>query len=584
MEKTQFLNKIKTTSPKLNLGLIERAYDYAQQIYWGQKRLSGQDMLDHCAEIAVALAEINLGSSVVAAGLLHEAIEKSKISQEEIKKKFGDEIAFLVEGVTNTGKVEHRGAERSIENLRKLFLATAKDIRVVMIKLVNRYFGIKTFWVFDEEKQKRLARETLEIYAPIAYRLGMRKISGELEDSAFPILWPEKYNWLVQKVKDKYQAREKYLKKLTPVIKKELEKAGVHPIEIHSRAKRYFSLYRKLNRYQMDLNKIYDLVALRIVVKDADDCYAALGVIHKLWKPLPGRIKDYIALPKPNGYRSLHTTVFCPDGKITEFQIRTPEMHHESEYGLASHWYYSERKGLRDYIRRFFTKPPEREVKLMQQLQQWQKEASAQDSENQNFFDALKIDFFKDRIFVFTPQGDIIDLPEGATPVDFAYNIHSEVGHHCQGAKIDGKMVALDTPLQNGQVVEIITQKQAHPTRDWLKLAVTSQAISHIKGWLKKNKADFAVAEETPKVEPRPETKETPKPKFKPQIFLTQIEVAGDSKIATTLARCCRPQPPDLIQGYITVLNHRITVHRRDCHNLTKIKDPSRLVEVNWKN
>jgi guanosine-3',5'-bis(diphosphate) 3'-pyrophosphohydrolase len=577
LKKESFLEKIKQINPTLNLDIISKAFDYTQKIYGEQKRLSGQLLTDHCAEIALDLAEINLGSSIIAAALLHEVLEKFNIPREGLKKEMGEEVTFLVEGVTNLGKVEHRGAQRSLENLKKLFLATAKDIRVLMIKLVNRYHGMKTLWVFPPEKQKRLAQETLEVYAPIAYRLGMRKVSGELEDVAFPILWPEKYEWLLAKVKDKYQTREHYLKKLTPVIEKELKKAGIEPIEIHSRAKRYFSLYRKLNRYQMDLNKIYDLVALRIVVKDVDDCYAALGVIHKLWKPLPGRIKDYIALPKPNGYRSLHTTVFCPGGKITEFQIRTPEMHREAEYGIASHWYYSEKKGLRDYIRRLFTKPPEKELRLMQQLQQWQKEGT---NEAADFFDSLKIDFFKNRIFVFTPLGDVVDLPEGATPVDFAYHIHSEIGSHCQGAKVDGKMVALDTPLQNGQMIEIITQKQAHPTQDWLRFAKTNQAQNRIKAWLNKYQLDFAAALKEIKKEP-PKT-EPPKQSAKLKTIKPIIEVAGDEKIATILARCCKPQPPDEIIGYITI-SHRITVHRKDCHNLKRLKDQSRLVEVGWK-
>jgi len=577
VEKGEFLNKIKEINPKLNMGLLEKAFNYAQFAYYGQRRLSGQSLLDHCLEIALDLAGINLGSSVVVAGILHEALERVKVNREEFKKKFGDEISFLVEGVTNTSKVEHKGAQRSIENLRKLFLATAKDIRVVMIKLINRYHGMKTVGVFDEAKQKRIAQETLEIYAPIAYRLGMRKISGELEDMAFPISWPEKYAWLVEKVKDRYEEREKYLKKLTPIIKKELEKAGIDPIEIHSRAKRYFSLYRKLNRYQMDLNKIYDLVALRIVVKDVDECYAALGVIHKLWKPLPGRIKDYIALPKPNGYRSLHTTVFCPGGKITEFQIKTPEMHREAEYGIAAHWYYSERKGLREYIRRFFTKAPDKEMRLMQQLQQWQKEMAPG---TDDFFQSVKIDFFEDRIFVFTPQGDVIDLPEGATPIDFAFHIHSEVGQHCQGAKVEGKMISLDTPLQNGQVIEVITQKQAHPTSDWLKFAKTSQARNRIKSWLKKNRADSGEAEEVKKETPKIIQ---PKQPAKPKILAPSALVKGDPKITTALANCCHPQPPDAIVGYIAVLNRRVTVHRSDCPNLKRLKDKNRFVEVDWK-
>ena len=367
MTKEEFLKKIAEHNPELNQEMLGRAFDYAQKIYGDKKRLSGQTLLDHCCEIAFALSEIKLGTVVVVAGILHEALERVEVPRQELKKEFGEEIVTLVEGVTNVGKVEHKGAARNIENLRKLFLATAKDIRVVIIKLVNRLHGLKTIYVFDQEKQKRLAGETLEIYAPIAYRLGMRRISGELEDLSFPIVYPEEYKWLVSQVRDEYEERERYLKKITALVEKALKKADIVPIEIHSRAKRYFSLYRKLQRYDMDLNKIYDLVALRIIVRNIDDCYATMGVIHKLWKPLPGRIKDYIALPKPNGYRSLHTTVFCPDGKITEFQIKTPEMHQEAEYGIAAHWYYSEQKGLKAYLKRLLTKPPERELKWISQ-------------------------------------------------------------------------------------------------------------------------------------------------------------------------------------------------------------------------
>lgn len=404
----------------------------------------------------------------------------------------------------------------------------------------------------------------------------MRKISGELEDIAFPIVYPKEYGWLSSQVKDKYQEREKYLRKIVPLVEKALKKADITPIEIHFRAKRYFSLYKKLQRYEMDLNKIYDLVAIRIIVKNIDDCYAAMGVIHKLWKPLPGRIKDYIALPKPNGYRSLHTTVFCPEGKITEFQIKTSEMHREAEYGIAAHWYYSEKKGLRAYIKKFFAKPPEKDLRWIQEIQQWQKEIPVGSTD---FLQLLKIDFFKDRIFVFTPKGDVINLPEGATPIDFAYEIHTSIGHRCAGAKVDGKLVSFDESLKNGQVVEIVTRKEEKPSRDWLRFAKTTQAKTKIKEWFKKHKTE----NEPIRIE-QPKTVLKEKQKLpQPQILkIPAVEVLGDTKIMTFFAKCCKPGMNDKIQGYIT-LNRGVAVHRSDCPNLKRIKNTERLIPVSWK-
>jgi len=578
MEKHEFLKTVEEKNPQTNLELLGRAFDYAKNIYGDRRRLSGQTLFDHCVEIALALADIRLGATVVVVGLLHEAIEKVGVAREELKKEFGDEILFLVEGVTNVGKVEHKGAQRNIENLRKLFLATAKDIRVVIIKLVNRLHGLKTIYVFEEVKQKRLASETLEIYAPIAYRLGMRRISGELEDLAFPIVYPEEYKWLTSQVKDQYSARERYLKKITAIVEKALKNADIAPIEIHSRAKRYYSLYRKLQRYGMDLNKIYDLVAVRIIVKDIDDCYGAMGVLHKLWKPLPGRIKDYIALPKPNGYRSLHTTVFCPEGKITEFQIKTAEMHKEAEYGIAAHWYYSEQKGLKAYIKRLFTKPPEKDLQWIQDIQKWQKEFP---TGSNDFLQLLKIDFFQDRIFVLTPKGDIIDLPEGATPLDFAYHIHTSIGNRTAGAKVEGKMVSLDVKLANGQVVEILTKKEEKPSRDWLKFIKTALAKAKIKEWLRKNKGENEpLAQALPAKTEKKEKKQKAIPwRLSPTPI---VEVQGQTDILTNLAKCCQPQPGDFIQGYVAI-NKSVSVHKSDCANLKKIKNTDKLVPVAWK-
>ncbi|MDD2731211.1 MAG: TGS domain-containing protein, partial [Candidatus Portnoybacteria bacterium] len=447
-----------------------------------------------------------------------------------------------------------------------------------LIKLADRLNNMRTLSAQPPEKQKRIALETLEIFAPLADRLGIGKIKRELEDLSFQYLMTGEYTWLINQVKDQYEQREKYLEKIIPVVKKELLKEEIKPLEIHWRAKNYYSLYRKLKRYEMNLNRIYDLVALRIIVPTIEDCYATLGVIHKTWRPLPGRVKDYIALPKPNGYQSLHTTVFCDGGKITEVQIRTPQMHEEAERGIAAHWFYSEQKGIKAYLKRIFRQTPQKEIAWIKQLQKWQEETQESPEE---FMRSLKIDFFKDRIFVFTPKGDVIDLPEGATPIDFAYNIHSDVGNRCQGAKVDGRMVALDAALQNGQVVEIIKNKNAKPNRDWLKFAKTSQAQNKIRQWLNKNQKDFW--DEKIKKEETPKTIQ-PKTVFAPsaKILKPEAEVAGDPKIAAQLAKCCRPQPPDAIAGYIT-LNQRITVHRKDCKNLQKLKDPSRLVSAVWK-
>ena len=575
----QILEKFKEFHPQASTEIIEKAYRFAQEAHQGQKRLTGQDRIEHLLSTAYTLAQFKLDTPALAGGFLHDILEYTSITLEQIKKEFGDKIAFLVEGISQVEKIKYQDKnkeERQVENLRKIFLAMAKDIRVVLIKLADRLHNMKTLYALPKEEQKRIALETLEIYAPIAYRLGIRKISGELEDLAFPIVYPKEHQWLVSQVKDRYQEREKYLKKLVPIIEKELKKVGIILIEIHSRAKRYFSLYRKLQRYEMDLNKIYDLVALRIIVKDIDDCYAALGVIHKLWRPLPGRIKDYIALSKPNGYRSLHTTVFCPDGKITEFQIRTPEMHQESEYGIAAHWYYSEKKGLRAYIKRFFTKPPEKELKWIQQFQRWQEEVSA---ESEEFFQSLKIDFLKDRVFVFTPKGDVIDLPEGATPVDFAYHIHTDIGHRCSGAKADGKLISLDQSLVNGQIVEIITQKEKKPSQDWLRFVKTSQAKSKIKNWFKKTNQEIKAPLKEKLVRPLKIQKESHSLKR----LISEIEIDGQSKILTHLARCCQPKPGQEIKGYITI-SRGISIHRVDCHNLTKIKNTERFISVNWKN
>ena len=484
MEQTTFLKKILELKPEADIKLIRDAYDFAAEAHTGQKRLSGEDYLIHPIQTAIILAELKLDSETIAAGLLHDVVDDTPITNNEIKNKFGKDIARLVEGITKLGKIKYRGLERQVENLRKMFLAMAEDIRVVLIKLADRLHNMQTLDALPPEKQKRIALETLEIYAPLAHRLGLGELKGQLEDLAFPYVHPQAHQWLLDQIKDKYQEREKYLEIIKPIIKRELIRENIKSPEVHSRAKHYYSLYKKLQRNDMDLNKIYDLVALRVVVPDLEQSYAALGIIHKLWRPLPGRIKDYIALPKPNGYRSLHTTVFCEKGKITEFQIRTPEMHEMNEYGIAAHWFYAEQKSKPVFATYQKKNPQIVELAWVKQLREWQKDILSP----HEFLESLKIDFFKDRIFVFTPQGDIIDLPESATPIDFAYHIHTDLGHQCVSAKADNKLIALNDPLKNGQIVEIITQKQKGPNQRWLEFVKTNLAKGRIKSWFNTKK------------------------------------------------------------------------------------------------
>jgi len=492
----QIISKFLQSHPLANTELIRKAYYFAKEAHEGQKRLNGDTRLEHVLQTTYSLAKLKLDSASLAAGLLHDVLEYSPIKLLKIKKEFGEEIAFLVEGITYIDKIKYekkdKEPEDQVENLRKIILAMAKDIRVIMIKLADRLHNMKTLYALPKEKQKRQALETLEIYAPLAHRLGIGELKGQLEDLSFPYIYPKECQDIMNQVENKYIENQKYLQKITPSIKKMLTKEGIRVIEIHSRTKHHYSLYKKLLRHDMDWHKIYDLVALRIIVPDIENCYAALGIIHKNWKPLIGRIKDYIAIPKHNGYQSLHTTVFCQNGKITEFQIRTSKMHEKAEGGIAAHWYYSENQGLKNYIKNtLFGQKPNKETRQqieelawVKQLQEWQKE---QFSSPQEFIDSLKINFLKNRIFVFTPKGTIVDLPEGSTPIDFAYQIHSDVGDQCIGAKIDNKLSSLQEPLQNGQVVEIMTQKNKKPNRDWLKFVKTSQARNRIKLWHRKN-------------------------------------------------------------------------------------------------
>lgn len=464
---------------KSDIELITKAFEFAKQTHEGQKRLSGEPYFIHPFETAKTLSHLQLGAKMIAAGLLHDVYEDTGVTEKEIKKEFGEEIAFLIEGTTKLGTLKYRGVERQIENLRKMFLAMAKDIRVVLIKLADRLHNMKTLHYVPKEKQARIARETLEIYAPLASRLGMGEIKGQLEDLAFPYVYPEEYEKVTEIMKGKYEQKEKKLSRVKHEIEKELKKNSAGPVKIDSRVKHIYSLFKKLQQpdVDMNINNIYDLIALRILVKTVEECYRVLGIIHTLWKPLPGRIKDYIAIPKPNGYQSLHTTVFATDGEITEIQIRTEKMHEEAEHGIAAHWAYTE-SGKPDKGGKFHP-----HLAWVNQLIEWQKSLPGQAGTPQpkDFLETLRIDFFKDRVFCFTPKGDVIDLPEGATAIDFAYSVHSEIGNCAVGAMVNNKFVSLNTTLKNGDIVEIKTQKNKKPSLEWLEHAKTSFARKQIK-------------------------------------------------------------------------------------------------------
>ncbi|MCL4406437.1 MAG: RelA/SpoT family protein [Patescibacteria group bacterium] len=458
--------------------LISRAYFFAESRHKSQKRASGEPYFNHCLKTSQALADWNLDEKTIAAGLLHDVVEDTGCSLEDIDKNFGPEILSLVDGVTKLGHIKYRGDERQKDNIKKLILASSKDLRVIFVKLADRLHNMQTLKSLPPEKQKRVSLETYEIYSSLAYRLGMQRLAGELEDLAFPYLYPEEYKWLVSNTKTRYAEREKYLKRIKPIVIKELTLANVKPIKVDFRAKRYSSLYKKLLRFDMDIDKIYDLIAFRIIVENVRDCYAALGVVHKLWPPLPGRIKDYIAMPKPNGYRSLHTVVFCVGQKIVEFQIRTLEMHEEAENGVAAHWAYEESKsGAKKRVS--FAKS--QDISWVERLRAWQEE----EADSESFLDALKVDFFKDRIFAITPKGRVVDLPAGATPIDFAYQIHTDLGDQCVGAKVNGRIVPLNHELRSSDIVEIIVHKGKKPSISWLEFVKTSSAVSRIKKALK---------------------------------------------------------------------------------------------------
>lgn len=488
--------------------LVKKAYEYAEQAHAGHTRYSGEPYMVHTAAVGYQLAAMGMGPRTICAGLLHDTIEDTPVTSEDIKREFGEEILFLVEGVTKLSSVRYYGTDRHNESLRKLFVATSQDIRVLIIKLVDRLHNMETLEHVPEEKQQRIARETLEIYVPVAHRLGMGKLRKQLEDLAFPYVYPEDAERVAEALARRFGNASEMLERERKVLQKRLADVGLLNFQTSYRVKGMYSLYNKLKRKSWEIDAIYDLMAMRVVVNSVEDCYRTLGIIHELWRPLPQRVKDYIAFPKPNGYQSLHTTVATQNGIILEIQIRTKQMHQEAEFGVASHVFYKQANAtdktkkpsmftalIPTLFRPFARREAELEENLEkasntphpQKIPRWISQIGQtynHDSRNptSDFVRDAETDFFSNRIFVFTPTGDVVDLPVGATPIDFAYAIHSEVGDHTAGAKVNRKLVSLETQLKNGDIVEIDTRKSAKPSAKWLNFARTSLARRRIKG------------------------------------------------------------------------------------------------------
>lgn len=476
---TSLVEKIFTLRPDFTAAdreLITRACNFAAKAHEGQVRASGEPYVNHVIATGENLARFGMDAGTIVAGILHDTLEDTSTDKETLTREFGEDIVSMVEGVTKLGNLKYKGHERHLESLRKFFIAVAQDVRVLMIKLADRLHNVETLQYVKDEKRKRIALESIEVYAPLANRLGIGKVKGELEDAAFPYAFPKEAAMVEKLLAEKTAISQTHLESVKNKLIEEFKRQNVTPEKIDYRIKHKYSLWRKLIKSQMDIEKIYDIMALRVIVGSIEDCYRVLGIIHGLWRPLPGRIKDYIALPKSNGYQSIHTIIFTGDGGIVEIQIRTMEMHSRAEYGVASHLSYKQRTERLE-------KPEDKSFVWKDDL----KELANTVGDKGDFLDGLKKDFFTNRIFIFTPTGDVIDLPEDSSPIDFAYAVHSEIGHTCASAKINGKMSALSTKLKSGDIVEIVTNKNTKPATKWLDYVKTSMARKHINAYLKEN-------------------------------------------------------------------------------------------------
>jgi guanosine-3',5'-bis(diphosphate) 3'-pyrophosphohydrolase len=628
MDASALIKKAKEYLSPEKVALVEAAYDFALNAHKGQVRKSGDPYLDHPLQTAVTLADLQLDAATLAAALLHDVPEDCGVPLAKIEAKFGPEVSKLVDGATKLGKLSLRRGEASkresqAQNLRKMLIATAEDLRVVFIKLADRLHNMHTLGVLSPEKRRSIARETLDIYAPLAHRLGIWQIKWQLEDLSFRYLEPRQYHKVARLITTRRQQREAFISEITEILRQELDKAEIKT-EIAGRPKHIYSIYNKLNRYAAqgrDFDDIHDLFAVRVLVDTIPDCYKALGVIHNLWHPIPEEFNDFIANPKDNGYQSLHTTVLCQGTIPLEIQIRTHDMHRTAGFGVAAHWRYKEGDTRDTHF--------EDKIAWLRQLIEWQSELGSEE-----FLESLKTEVFIDQVFVYTPQGEIKALPKGATPLDFAYRIHTELGHRCIGAKVNGRLVPLNYELRNSDIIEIMTAKAGKgPSLDWLNpdlgFIKTSHAREKVRQWFKKQertqniergrqilerelkRLDIAIPniEETAQlfnyegpddflaaigyggvtphqlalklaIEPE-ETPAVTKTARTERMTAAGIQVLGVGDLLTQLARCCNPLPGDHIIGYIT-RSHGITVHRKDCINAINVEDKSRLIEVSW--
>lgn len=621
------IEKIKTYNPNVDEAEIRSAYELAKVNHQGQKRNSGEDYIIHPLHVAMILADMNMDSATIIAGLLHDTIEDTSVTYEDIEKKFGKEIAELVDGVTKLKKLNYKSkAEKQAENIRKMVLAMAKDIRVIIVKLADRLHNMRTLEYMTEAKKIEKATETLEIYAPIADRLGMSRVKWELEDLSLRYLDPDEYYKLVDMVNKRRKEREELINSIIDTLKVNLERVGIK-CEINGRPKNFYSIYKKMKVKGKVFDEIYDLSAVRILTNDIKDCYGALGVVHTLWKPIPGRFKDYIAMPKPNNYQSLHTTVIDNNGETFEVQIRTYQMHQTAEYGIAAHWKYKTGQTK--------TTSFDENLTWLRQLMEWQKDLN----DPNDFMDTLKVDFFADEVFVFSPKGDVINLPEGSTPIDFAYRIHTQVGNTCVGAKVNGRIVPLSYKLSSGNIVDIITNSNSGPSLDWLNIVKSNQAKKKISQYFKIKDRDKNIEKGKEILEKEAKrlnynvneflkdewidevraklnvstiddlyaalgfgtvklsqvtaklidiyNRFNKKPiknivKSKRKVQKSDIDVKGVDGVKVRIAKCCTPVPGDDIIGYITI-GRGISVHRADCPNVNNNVEESRIVQVSWQ-
>jgi GTP pyrophosphokinase len=613
---------------RLDLDLLTRAYRASAQAHSGQKRKSGEDFLSHSVAVATILAEHQMDSTTIAAALLHDVVEDSNVSIDEIRRDFGAEVAELVDGLTKLSGLTFRSAEEAqAENYRKLLLSIAKDARVIIIKLADRLHNMRTLEHLSEEQQRRIALETQEIYAPLAHRFGMAGVKAELEDLAFKFLEPEEYRALIKKIQARRTERDQTIERLRVPLTEELKRAGLTDFEITGRPKNLWSIHKKMKRRDKPFEEIYDLLAMRVLVGSVADCYHALGVIHHQWTPLQERIKDYIASPKSNGYQSLHTTVFGPGGQLYEIQIRTGEMHRTAEYGIAAHWLFKEGKAPDEF---------DRHLAWFRQLLELQQDAHSPEE----FLEFLKVDLYQDEIFVFTPRGDVKQLPKDATPIDFAFTVHTEVGFHCSGARVNGRIAPLHRPLKNGDSVEVLTSPQARPSRDWLAHVRTGRARHKIRQWIRLEEHARSVGlgreildreirrRRLPPAAPDQlaraaaalsvgsadqleavlgrgdvalglvmralypdlpaEDLQAPKPTAFGRVIQRLrlgrgIRIQGVDGLMVRYAQCCQPVPGDPVVGYVTQ-GRGISIHRSDCPNLLPLSaEGERRVEIDWQ-